>query len=81
MEVEQRHAADRALLDHPGDAAMLPFLDEDARHIGGNTEAHIHRVAGAQLLRDPPRDDLADTEFGQLERESGRKISPEIAGS
>ncbi len=34
----------------------------------GYAEADIHRIAPAQLLRHPPRDDLADAEFGQLER-------------
>ena len=48
--------------------AMLAFLDEDARHVGGNAEAEIDRVAGPQFLRDAPGDDLADAEFGQLER-------------
>ncbi len=41
LEVEQRNAAHRALLDHPGDLAVQALLEEDARHIGGNAEAEI----------------------------------------
>ena len=67
LEVEQRHAADRSLFDHPGDGAMLAFFDQDARHIGGNAKADIDGVAIAQLLRDAARDDFGDVEFRQFE--------------
>ena len=50
LEFEQRHAADRSLLDHPGGIAMTAFLEQDARHIGGNAEAQID---GPALLQSP----------------------------
>ena len=68
LEVEQRHAADGALLDHPGHRAMPAFLDEDARHVGRDAEADVDRIAVAQLLRDAPGDDLGDIELRRLER-------------
>jgi hypothetical protein len=41
LEIEQRHAADRALFDHPGHRAMLAFLHQDTRHIGRDAEADV----------------------------------------
>ena len=49
LEVEQRHAADGALFDDPGHGAVPAFLDQDARHVGGNAEADVDRVAVAQF--------------------------------
>ena len=82
LEVEQRHAADRALLDHPGHVAVPALLDQDARHVGRDAEADVDRIAVAQLLRDAPRDDLLRRSNSACWKDdSGRKISPEIAGS
>ncbi len=67
LEIEQRHAADRALLDHPGGLAVQALLDEDARHIGRDAEAEIDRPALLQLLRHAARDRLADPELHQGE--------------
>ena len=45
LEVEQRHAADGALLDHPGDVAVPALLEQDARHVGRDAEAEIDRAS------------------------------------
>ena len=66
-EVEQRHAADGALFDDPGDLAVQALLEQDARHIGRDAEAEIDGAAGLKLLRDAPRDDLLDVELRHAE--------------
>ena len=68
LEVEQRHAADGALLDHPGHGPVTALLNEDPRHVGRNAKADVDRIAVAQLLRDAPGDDLGDVELRRLER-------------
>ncbi len=68
LEIEQRHAADRALFDHPGHGAVPAFFDQDARHVGGDAEADVDGVAVAQFLRDAAGDDLGDAERRRLER-------------
>ena len=68
LKIEQRHAANGALLDHPGHGAMPALFDQDPRHIGGDAEADVDGVPVAQLLRDPPRHDLGDVEFRRFER-------------
>ena len=68
LEIEQRHAADRALFDHPGHRAVPAFLDQDARHVGGYAETDVDGVAVAQFLRDPARDHFGDAERRGLER-------------
>ena len=73
LEVEQRHAADRALFDDPGHRAVPALLDENSRHVGGNAEADVDRIAVAQLLRHPPRDHLGDVELRRLERRQRAK--------
>src|SRR5882762_8061062 len=40
-EAEQGHAADCALLDYPSDFAVQAFLDQYARHVGGDAEAEV----------------------------------------
>ena len=62
--------------------AVQAFLEEDARHVGRDAEAEIDGVAGLQLLRDAAGDDLLDVELRRCGKlASGRKISPEMAGS
>ena len=78
LEVEQRHAADGALFDHPGDRAVAAFLDEDARHVGRNAKADVDRVALAQLLGDAAGDDLGNVELRQFER---RQRPEDFAGN
>ena len=77
LEFEQRHAADRALLDHPGHGAVLAFLDQDARDIGRDAEADIDGVAVAQFLRDAAGDHLGDVEGRGLE---ARQRAAHLAG-
>ena len=77
MEVEQRHAADRTLLDHPGDGAMAAFFQQDARHIGRDAEAEIDRPAGLQLEGDPARDGLGHVEGREAE---GLQRAEDLAG-
>src|SRR5271165_6670338 len=81
LEVEQRHAADGALLDNPGYAPVTAFLDQDSGNIGRNAEADVDGVSVAKLLGHAARDRLATSNFGVSNEEIGRKISPEIAGS
>ena len=45
-EAEQRHPADRALLDHPGDVAVA-LSRAGPRHERGDAEAEIDRSSGA----------------------------------
>ena len=47
---------------------MAAFLDQDARHIGGDAKADVDGVAVAQLLRNAPRDYLGDVKLWDLER-------------
>ena len=68
LEVEKRNAANGALLDHPGGFAVQAFLEEDARHIGGDAEAEVDRPALFQLLRHAAGDGLAGAEFHEAER-------------
>jgi hypothetical protein len=58
LEIEQRHAADGPLFDHPGDIAVPAFLDQDARDIGRDAETDIHGLAIAHFLGDTPGDDF-----------------------
>src|SRR5581483_12332585 len=60
LEIEQRNAADGALLDHPGDRAVPAFLDQNTRDVGRNAEPDVDRVAVTQLHRDAARDGFAD---------------------
>src|SRR6266850_1771353 len=66
-EAEQRYAADRALLDYPGDFAVQAFLDQHARHVGGDAEAEVGGRASRQLLRGTPRDNFLRPPFRQFE--------------
>ena len=74
LEAEERHAADRALLDHPGDRAIQPFLEEDARHERGDAEPEVDRLPVAQLLARAPGDDLLGSPRGELELGDRRPI-------
>ena len=59
---QQRHAADGALLYHPGHLAMQALLEQDARHIGRNAKAQVggmpvrqfHGGAARNHLLGPP---------------------------
>ena len=46
---------------------MPAFLDENARHIRGNTETDVDGIAVAQLLRNTPRNHFSDIELRDLE--------------
>jgi hypothetical protein len=60
---------------------VLALFHQDARHIGRDAEAEIDAAIGLQLLRDATGDDLLDVELGTPNVSSGRKISPDMAGS
>ena len=68
LEIEQRHAPDGALFDHPGHGAVPTLLDQDPGHVRGNAEADVDRIAIAKFLGYPPCDDLGDIELRRLER-------------
>ena len=66
-EIEQRNAADRPLLDHPGDRAMQAFFKQNARHIGRDAEAEIDGASRLKFHGDTARDDFLDVEIRQRE--------------
>ena len=69
--------ADGALLNHPGDGAMLPFLQKDARDVGGDAEPDIDRHAAFQLQRDAPREyAILTTRVPGIER----RLANEVVG-
>ena len=47
---------------------MPALLDQDPGHVRGNAKADVDRIAIAQFLGYPPRDDLGDIELRRLER-------------
>src|SRR5215468_5154163 len=68
LEIEQRNAADGALLDHPGDRTVPALLDQNTRDVGRNAESDVDGVAVAKLQRDATRNGFIDVEFWHLER-------------
>ena len=76
LEVEQRHAADRALFDHPRHLAVLAFLQKDAWHVGRDAEADVDGPAVRQFHGDAARDHLLDVEGGRAE---GRERPEDLA--
>ena len=56
-EVGERDAADRSLLDRPGDGIGAALREQHARHHRGDAEAQVDDVAVGELLRGAAGDD------------------------
>src|SRR5215213_2158010 len=66
-ERQERGVEARALVDYPGDRAVPALLDQDPRHVRGDAEAEVHRIAVAQLLGHSPCDYLGSAPLGEPE--------------
>ena len=81
FEIEQRHAANRALLDDPGDRAVQPLLQQNARHVAPKCRSRV-LTAGpvASSIATRRAITFSRLQVGVSKAAVGTRISPEMAG-
>src|SRR6516162_11852394 len=70
-EIQQRHAANGTLFDHPRHFAVQPFVQQDSWNHRADSEAKVDHIFLAKLQRCASCNDLIDSPFNRFKIPQG----------